>query len=81
MGLIKSLAFTERLRFQLRVETFNTFNHAQYGVDPGTSGVGPGDGAVDRNVNDQGTSANQNFGKVTSARPGRVLQLGGKLTF
>jgi hypothetical protein len=81
MGLIKSLALTERIRFQLRLETFNTFNHAQYGVDPSSPNVGPGTGAIDRNVNDQGTSANQNFGKVVSARPGRVMQLGGKITF
>ena len=84
MGLIKSVSFTERLKFQLRLETFNTFNHAQYGVDPGSPSAaagGPGTGAVDRNVNDQGTSANQNFGRVVSSRPGRVMQLGGKLTF
>jgi hypothetical protein len=84
MGLIKSLSFTERIKFQLRLETFNTFNHAQYGVDPSSASAaagGPGTGAVDRNVNDQGTSTNQNFGKVVSARPGRVMQLGGKLTF
>ncbi len=84
MGLIKSLSFTEGIKFQLRVETFNTFNHAQYGVDPSSpssAAGGPGTGAVDRNVNDQGTSTNQNFGRVVSARPGRVMQLGGKLTF
>ena len=38
---------------------------------------------VDNNVNDQAQfgSSNTNFGRVVSARPGRVIQLGGKLTF
>ncbi len=81
MGLIKNLNFTERIHMQLRLESFNTFNHTQYGVDPSAPGVGPGSNAVDDNVNDQAPSANTNFGKITSARPGRILQLGGKITF
>lgn len=84
MGLAKNFAFGERANFQLRLETFNTFNHTQWGVDPTSptaAAGGPGTGAVDRNVNDQAPSANTNFGRITSARPGRVLQLGGKFTF
>jgi hypothetical protein len=76
VGLGKTFQFTERLGFQFRVETFNTFNHTQYGIDPtvGASG-GPGQSAVDGNI------ASPTFGRVLSARPGRVLQLGGKLSF
>ena len=84
MGLAKSFAIGERVNFQFRFESFNTFNHTQWGVDPNTPAAaasGPGTGAVDRNVNDQAPSANTNFGRIVSARPGRVLQLGGKLTF
>ena len=81
MGLIKYLNFTERIHLQLRLESFNTFNHTQYGVDPSAPGVGPGANAVDANVNDQAPSANTNFGRITSARPGRIVQLGGKITF
>ena len=57
-------------------------NHTQFGVDPSTPGVGPGSIPVDNNVNDQAQfgSTNTNFGRVVSAHPGRVLQLGGKLT-
>ena len=83
MGVIKNFAITERANFQFRVESFNTFNHTQFGVDPNTPGVGPGSIPVDNNVNDQAQfgSTNTNFGKVVSARPGRIIQLGGKLTF
>ncbi|MBB5059262.1 hypothetical protein HDF16_003985 [Granulicella aggregans] len=84
IGLLKNFAVHDRINFQLRAETFNTFNHAQYGVDPSSptaAASGPGTGAVDRNVNDVGSATNANFGQVVSARPGRVLQLGAKLTF
>ena len=75
LGLEKSFQFTERVRFQLRMEAFNSFNHTQYGVDPNSPGVGPGTSAVDTNVNDA------RFGDVVYARPGRIVQLGGKLIF
>ena len=75
VGLDKTFAFTERLHFQLRLETFNTFNHADYGLDPGQAGVGPGQSAVGNSITGPG------FGQVTLARPGRIVQLGGKLTF
>ncbi len=82
MGVIKNFAITERANFQFRVESFNTFNHTQFGVDPNTPGVGPGSVPVGNNVNNQGAgSANTTFGQVVSARPGRIIQLGGKLTF
>ena len=84
LGLGKNFAMGERVNFQLRVEAFNAFNHTQWGVDPSSPAAaasGPGTGAVDRNVNDQPPSANTNFGRITWARPGRVLQIGGKLTF
>ena len=84
MGLAKNVAIGEGVNFRLRLESFNTFNHTQWGVDPGSPSAaasGPGTGAVDRNVKDQAPSANTNFGRIVSARPGRVLQLGGKITF
>ena len=86
IGALKNISLFERLNLQLRLETFNTFNHTQYGVDPTSASAaagGPGTGAIDRNVNDQAAlgSPNDNFGKVISARPGRILQLGAKVTF
>ena len=86
IGALKNFSVYERVNLQLRLETFNTFNHAQYGVDPSSptaAASGPGTGAIDRNVNDQtslGSTINT-FGQVISARPGRVMQLGAKITF
>jgi hypothetical protein len=79
IGLDKTFQFTERVGFQFRVETFNTFNHTQYGIDPTVAASGgPGQSAVDSNLADIGIGQ---FGKVTSARPGRILQFGGKIIF
>jgi hypothetical protein len=76
IGLGKDFHFTESTGFQFRVESFNTFNHTQYGIDPTVAASGgPGQSAVDGNINDP------NFGRVLSARPGRVLQFGGKFFF
>jgi hypothetical protein len=76
IGLGKDFHFTESTGFQFRVESFNTFNHTQYGIDPTVAASGgPGQSAVNGNINDP------NFGKVVSARPGRILQFGGKIFF
>jgi len=74
MGLGKDFKFTEQVGFQFRVEGFNVFNHAQYGYDPftATNISAP----VGNNPNNPG-----NFGTVIAARPGRILQFGGKITF
>jgi hypothetical protein len=75
MNLAKTFQFTERVGFQLRLETFNTLNHTQWGADPNQPGVVNGTNSVQNNV------TLPNFGLVTSARPGRVMQLGGKINF
>ncbi len=77
-GRNESVSLLERGNLQLRLESFNTFNHVQYGVDPtsaSASAGSPGTGAIDRNVNDQAAlgSTNTNFGEVISARPGRAF--------
>ncbi len=77
MGLVKFFNLTSRIKLQLRVETFNTFNHTQWGVDPTTQGAsGPGTSAEVNSVD-----ATSTFGELSSARPPRVIQLGGKITF
>jgi hypothetical protein len=76
IGLGKTFQFSERVGFQFRVETFNTFNHTQYGVDPTTAAAGgPGQSAVDNTINDP------TFGEVLMARPPRIIQFGGKFIF
>ena len=75
MELAKTFQFTERVGFQLRLETFNTFNHTQYGLDPTQPNIANGSSAVSANI------TAPDFGHVTAARPARIVQLGGKVIF
>lgn len=65
-SLYKSFAITERAHFELRGESFNTFNHFE-GSGIGTTFVQP--------------NSTNNFGVVTSAYDPRNLELGGKFVF
>jgi len=64
-GLFKSFRFTEQLSLQFRLESFNAWNHTQWG--------GPGNVAPVRNI------ADVRFGQVLSARDARINQIGLKL--
>jgi hypothetical protein len=66
MALQKSLRFAEAKSLDLRLESFNTFNHAQF--------YGPA--SVDGQVEDT-----QNFGKIVSAAAPRLVQLAAKFSF
>ncbi|HEY6447459.1 MAG TPA: carboxypeptidase regulatory-like domain-containing protein [Acidobacteriaceae bacterium] len=79
MGLTKSFPITERVNFNLRFDTFNTFNHHQYVVNTGAyAGGGSGGGSsIDNGVNDAPNIA----GFINSAAPARIIQFSGKLTF
>ena len=64
-SLYKSFSITERAHFELRFESFNTFNHTQFNnLNVG----GP-------------TGSNANFGQVTNTWDPRSLELGGKFVF
>ncbi len=65
IALSKTLNLRERMSLQFRLETFNTFNHAQF--------FGPA------SVNGEITSSA--FGEVVSADAPRLVQLGLKLAF
>jgi Carboxypeptidase regulatory-like domain/TonB dependent receptor len=67
MALAKTLPLTESKALLFRVETFNTFNHAQF--------FGPA--SVDGNIGDLGTT----FGHVVSSLSGRVMQVTAKFSF
>ena len=67
MALAKTVPITESKSLLLRIETFNTFNHAQF--------YGPA--SVDGNIGDLGTT----FGRVVSAAPARVMQVTAKFSF
>ncbi len=73
-SLYKSFAVTERAHFELRFESFNTFNHTEpNGIN---TGYAPQSGAFS-NVLNQGNT----FGQVNSTWDPRVLELGGKFVF
>ena len=64
LSLFKNFPITERVNLQLRLESFNAFNHAQWSTP-------------DHNVADE-----DKFGQITGTNvPGRINQLGGKLTW
>jgi hypothetical protein len=78
--LAKTFSFTERIGLQIRLETFNTWNHTQFGVDPSSAlaaASGPGTTAVSNNLQDP----TGRFGQIIEARTARQVQLGARLTF
>jgi hypothetical protein len=77
MGFGKTFDIAERLKFQLNVGTFNTFNHHQYGYNVGgliTGGSG-GTSSISNSV------SSSTRGLITGASLSRVVQLAGKITF
>ncbi|HEV2274863.1 MAG TPA: carboxypeptidase regulatory-like domain-containing protein [Acidobacteriaceae bacterium] len=74
MALLKNLNLTENVRFQLRFEYFNVFNHTQWGnINTNLSAPSAGTPFSGRNAG--------NSGQITTARDPRQLQLGGKFYF
>jgi len=73
ISLFKSFVFSEARgsRLELRLETFNTWNHTQLNSVNAQATYDLATGA----------QTNGNFGKVTSAFDPRILQLGGKIYF
>lgn len=69
-SLFKSFVITESTKFELRAESFNTFNHTQFSA-LGTSFSG---------FNADGTAVG-NFGKAVATQDPRVLQFGAKFLF
>jgi hypothetical protein len=73
-SLYKSFAITERAHFELRFESFNTFNHTEpNGVN---TGFAPQNGAFSTTLNQGNT-----FGQVNGTWDPRALELGGKFVF
>ncbi len=65
VALQKNLRLTESKSFQFRLESFNTFNHAQF--------FGPA--SVDGNISDA------TFGQIVNSLPPRLVQLSAKFVF
>ena len=74
-ALYKSFAVTERAHFELRFESFNTFNH----TEPNNLNVSysPQNGNGFSSILNKGNT----FGQVTTAWDPRNLELGGKFVF
>jgi hypothetical protein len=73
ISLYKNINITENIRFQLRLETFNTFNHTQFAyLNTRLSLSNPGQAA--------GAFAG-NTGQVNSTRDPRNVQIGAKFYF
>jgi hypothetical protein len=70
LGLFKNIKFSERFTGQVRLETFNTFNHTNP-LAPGACTTGCGSNSMTNSVYD----------KVQTARDPRLIQLGMKLNF
>lgn len=71
IALFKNIPVNERLRLQVRCETYNTFNHTQFsGVDTGA-----------RFDPATGEQVNARFGELTGARDARIMQLALRLMF
>jgi hypothetical protein len=70
ISLVKNIRISERLKGQLRAETYNTFNHTQF------SGVN-----TSVLFNPQGVNINTQLGQITSARDPRIMQLAVRFSF
>ncbi len=71
ISLYRRLRFTERINGQLRFETYNTFNHTQFGNINTSMQFRNSDGA----------QINSAFLLPTSARPPRRIQLSMRISF
>ncbi len=77
IAIFKNIVFNESTRIQLRLETFNTFNHTQFAsVLSSISASGPG-----VPVSDGATGTRGNSGQVGATYDPRQIQLGGKFFF
>ena len=70
LSVFKTFTITEKVRLQFRGEAFNAPNHVNLGI-PNTS----------FSPNASGVNASASFGRITSARDPRQLQLGLKLIY
>jgi hypothetical protein len=77
LSLMKNFKWKESRNFQFRFETYNTFNHTQFGAP---SGTGTSIDTVAR-FDASGKQVNQRFGQYIASRDGRRVQLGVKFSF
>jgi hypothetical protein len=77
LSLFKGFHLAKKANFQLRLETFNAFNHTNFGpANTGLSETTTGSGATAVT-----SLAAGNFGQITSTSQARIVQVGGRFTF
>jgi hypothetical protein len=84
LSLQKSFAVAERLHMQLRLDTFNTFNHPQFSAINSTLNFASLTNPVPTNLpyDANGKLVNPNgFGTVSTSRDARVLQTAVRIQF
>jgi hypothetical protein len=72
-SLFKNFHFHEKLSMQMRLESFNAFNHTQW--------EGPNHSCAASTSTNPCSELSPQFGQITSARPGRINQVGIKILF
>ena len=80
VSIFKTTEITERIKFQLRAESFNVLNHPNYGL-PGTTFSAAANTVVSGNGAGGGANTSGTFGVITTAADGRSIQLAGRLIF
>ena len=70
LTLLKNFPVREQMRFQLRCETYNTFNHTQFSALDTTA-----------RFDASGNQVSPTFGAFTASRTARVMQLAGRFYF
>jgi hypothetical protein len=75
ISAMKHFRLTERSRLQFRWETFNTMNHVNLGSPDTRFDPGP------INVSNTGQNISALFGRITSARGARSMQIAAKIIF
>jgi hypothetical protein len=78
-ALYKSFAFTEHAQFQLRIDSFNTFNHTQFNSINSALNFTLTKGADARLPSSYKPASN--FGFVNGAQDPRTFEVGGKFMF
>lgn len=79
IALFKNFVVKERLRFQLRAEAYNAFNHTQFS-DLDTT-ITFFTGTVTATTPAYGANSRASSGQLTAARDPRIMQLALRLTF
>jgi len=70
LSLYRTISISERIKTMLRLETYNTFNHTQFGGINSTA-----------QFNTSGRQVNPQFLQPTSARPARIINIAARVWF